>query len=258
MSTVNIIAAIIILLAGLVCYALIYQTSKQKKQNKERLLIALLKRARNFKTILDALPKGFLPPELMLLLQKSLQEIYTQLTNIDPQNTTHRGNLEAITQQMAQAALNPNQPTTCDPTQFKEIKACLEELYKFIFRLEDRRKIARTQGDAYRGMIQQLIFRLTIDSYLTHAMAAEANSKSRLALHYYQLALNIIKKEGPQSPSIDKLPEIEGKITLLTQALETESQMASNASPESAGELPDEWDSFEEGQSEWKKKQVYD
>ena len=72
MSSVAVIVLIIVVLASLVCYAFISQTMAHKREQQERLIGALSLKARNFKFMLSGFPQGFLPPELTLLVQKSL------------------------------------------------------------------------------------------------------------------------------------------------------------------------------------------
>lgn len=264
MSSVTIITSIIVLLASLVCYAFIAQTVAQKRQQKERLLMALKTRVRNFKFILSGLPAGFLPKELTLLVQRSLMQLLEQLTKLEPGNNSYQEDLQAIAQQMAetqrQPPTNSSQPVAIDnPQKAREIKACLEELYKFIFHLEGKKNLSRAQADIHRGMIRHLVLQLTVDSYVLHGRIARDKGKLRLAVHYLDLALKLMIRERANG-------QFDGRIAQIRTAInDLEARLASETGDKT--ELPDEegdqsaisseWDKFAQEQS-WKKKQIYD
>ena len=47
--------------------------------------------------------------------------------------------------------------------QSKEIKACLEQLYKFIFHLENRGTLSDAHAGIYRNMIKRLLLELAVE-----------------------------------------------------------------------------------------------
>lgn len=265
MSSVTVITSIIVLLAGLVCYAFIAQTISQKRQQKDRLLTALKTRVRNFKFMLSGFPPGFLPKELTLLVQRSLMHLLEQLSKLEPGNHSHNEDLQTVAQQMAETQRLPAQ-TTSQPSQIenaqkaREIKACLEELYKFIFHLEGKKNLTRAQADVYRAMIRHLVLQLTVDSYVLHGRIARDKAKLRLAVHYFDLALKLMLRERANG-------QFDGRITQMRAAINDLEGRLANAS-EDTMEMPEveggdqaainsEWDKFAQEQS-WKKKQVYD
>lgn len=268
MSSVTIITSIIVLLAALVCYAFIAQTVSHKKQQRERLLVALKTRVRNFKFMLNGFPAGFLPKELTLLVQRSLMQLLEQLAKLEP-GSNHAADLQAVAQQMAetqrlppQAAGNPMQAVD-NPQRVREIKASLEELYKFVFHLEGKRVLARAQADIHRAMIRNLVLQLTVDSYVLHGRIAREKEKPRLAIHYFDLAVKLMLKERSNG-------QFDGRINQLRALIaDLESRVLNEASEGAPvrGEDPDqtainsEWDKFaqeQEQEQSWKKKQVYD
>lgn len=263
MSSVTVITSIIVLLAALLCYAFIAQTISQKRQQRERLLTALKARVRNFKFMLSGFPAGFLPKELTLLVQRSLMQLLEQLAKLEP-NANHTQDLQGVAQQMAETQRQPPQTNSSvqivdNPQRVREIKACLEELYKFVFHLEGKRLLARAQADIHRAMIRNLVLQLTVDSYVLHGRIARDKDKPRLAIHYFDLALKLMLKERASG-------QFDGRINQLRAAMaELEGRMLNEAplTPEPRADDPDqsaineEWDKFAKEQS-WKKKQVYD
>lgn len=262
MSSITVIAAIIVLLAGLVCYAFVAQTLTHKRQQRERLANALKVRVRNFKFMLNGLPSGFLPKELVLLIQRSLMQILEQLTKLEPKQESYTQELQSVAQQMAETQRQPSQTVTTGPLdsaqKAQEIKACLEELYKFIFQLEGKKGMTRSQADVYRNMIKQLVLQLTVDSYVMQGRVAKDKDKLRLAIHYFDLALKLMLRERANGVFDARITQLQATIA------ELESQVGDSPLTQAsiAGELEHEnfteqWDKFDKEDS-WKKKQIYD
>lgn len=261
MSSITIITAIIVLLAALVCYAFVAQSLTQKRQQRERLVNALKTRVRNFKFMLGGLPGGFLPKELVLLIQRSLMQVLEQLTKLDPKNPAHQQDLQLIAQQMAEVQRQPTQTATTsqlDSAQkTQEAKACLEELYKFIFQLEGKKGMSSVQADAYRNMIKQLVLQLTVDSYIAHGRTARDKDKLRLAIHYYDLALKLMIRERTNGHFDARITQLQNLITELEA--QAGSDAITTAAPKDEGDevISEQWDKFEQ-EGDWKKKQIYD
>lgn len=264
MSSVTVITSIIVLLAALVCYAFIAQTISQKKQQRERLLQALKTRARNFKFMLSGFPNGFLPKELTLLVQRSLIEVLEQLNRLEPGQNRYQDDLLATTQLMAETQRQQNQnaqPITIEnPQQIREVKACLEELYKFIFQLEGKKGMPRQQADGHRALIKQLVLQLTIDSYVLHGRLARDKNKLRLAAHYFDLALKLMLRERASGLFDGRISQLQSVISELNSRIPTEGKAGTPQSQEQAGaaDINDQWSEFEKEEKGWKKKQIYD
>lgn len=259
MSSVNVIVTIIILLAILVCYAFISQTLVQKRQQRERILANLKTRARNFKFMLHSIPNGFLPKELKLLIQRSLASILEQLAHAEPNIAAHKSDLQGLSQQITETQRQPEggpRQNLENPQQSKEVKACLEELYKFVFHLEANRTLTRAQADSYRATIKQLVLELTADSYVLHGRLARDKEKWRLAIHYFDLALKLLTREGRSGQFDGRIAQLHEAISELQEKVVEEAPSA----PAKAGPDPDVEDAWAQfGQEEpWKKKQIYD
>ena len=262
MSSVAIITSIIVLLAGLVCYAFISQTMSQKRQQRERLLMALKSRVRNFKFMLNGFPTGFLPKELTLLVQRSLLQLLEQLVKLEPGNGTHKEDLQVITQQIAEAQRQPpqrHQPVTVDnPQKTREIKTSLEELYKFIFHLEGKKNLTKAQADVHRGMIRHLVLQLAVDTYAAHGRIAREKGKLRLAIHYFDLAQKLMTKERTAGNFDARIAQMRASIHDLEDRLHNETNEAAEVAKDEGDQttVNSEWDKFT--QENWKKKQIYD
>ncbi len=219
-------------------------------------------RARNFKFMLSGFPQGFLPKELTLLVQKSLHHVCEQLCKLDSDDESHKQDLISVTKQMAatqkQAPQSASNNSIENPQQSQEIKACLEELYKFVFHLEANKEMARPQADTYRGMIKHLVLQLTVDSYALHGKVAKDKGKNRLALHYFNLGLDLTLKEKNNARFEGRIAQFKEVIANLEQK-ERENEDTQEASPpKPGGEQSDEWDSYQQDKGDWKKKQMYD
>ena len=263
MSSITIITAIIVLLAVLVCYAFVAQTVAQKRQQRERLSNALKTRVRNFKFMLNNLPAGFLPKELTLLIQRSLIQVLEQLVKLDTKDGNHAQDLKIVAQQMAETQRQPPQssasPPLDNPQKAQEVKACLEELYKFIFQLEGKKGMTRPQANVYRNMIKQLVLQLTVDGYVLHGRIAKEKEKFRLAAHYFDLALKLMQREGNNGQFDGRIKQLQNLIAELQNLdgggpLEAEAEIEEDNGKENINE---QWDKFEK-EANWKKKQIYD
>lgn len=217
-------------------------------------------RARNFKFMLSGFPKGFLPKELTLLVQRSLLHVSEKLAQIEPSEPSYKQDFQLIAQQMAetqkQAPSKTSNTTIENPKQTQEVKACLEELYKFVFLLEGNKEMTQPQANAYRAMIKHLVLQLTVDSYTLHGRIAKDKNKTQLAIHYFSLGLNLMLKEKNNS-------HFEGRISQLKQAIDdlgAKSAAAAEAPKpnDNTGEANSEWDKFDGDGGDWKKKQIYD
>lgn len=259
MSSVSLIASIIALLALLVCYAFISQTLVQRRERRKRVLNGLRVRLRDFKYILNSVPAGYLPKDLRLFVQRSLLNVLEQLTQLEPGVAAHKEDMRTIAEQMA-LTQRTDEPTASQPLenaqQSKEIKACLEQLYKFIFHLENRGTLSDAHAGIYRSMIKRLLLELAADSYQLFARAAQSKQKWRLAIHYYELALKLLSKERKDG-------QFEARIALLKDLIaEADQQLAQTEDDPDAPTqpIPEDtaaWEKFAEG-PDWKKKHVYD
>ena len=264
MSSVTIIIAIVLLLAALLCYAFAVQSIAHKRQKRARMLAGFEQRSRNFKFMLNGFPKGFLPTELTLLVQRSLLHVLEQLSKLDAANANHKEDMLLITQQMTETQQQGDTEATRssidNPEQSQEVKACLEELYKFVFHLEASRELSRTQADSYREMIKQLVLQLTIDSYAIHGRIARDKEKPQLALHYFNLGLNLILKNRNGSQFEGRINQLKTAIDELEAKLKEENKQPMH--PDSEGrsdkEAKNDWNNFGQNDNSWKKKQIYD
>lgn len=263
MSSVEIIVTIIILLAALVCYAFVAQTLKQKQEQRARLLAALTARARNFKFMLNGFPPGFLPRDLTLLVQRGLVEVCENLSRIEPREPTHLQDLQAISALMAetQRHAKPNQQVSLEnPQQIKEVKMCLEELYRFIHSLESKGTLSRNQAENYRHQIQQLVLQITVDHYVIQGSSAETSAKTKLAVHYYDLATRLLIREGKPGQYDDRIADLKGRLKALNEGLQGKEEADPLSEQELAEqeEIANAWNKFGNENDIWKKKHAYD
>ena len=260
MSSVAVIVVIVIALSVLVCYAFVSQTLSHKREQRERLASALGLKARNFKFMLNGFPQGFLPPELTLLVQKSLLEIYTQLSDLEPDENNHKSELQTLAQQMSDARRQASRTGNVrldNPQQINEVKACLEELHKYVFQLEEKSKIPRENADSYRASIRELVVNITVDSYNIAGKQALDKDKTRLALHNLELALKLMQRERKSGDFDQRIVELQAQCTELSAKIAEEDSL-SIPIPDEDDEINEQWSQLDKEQEGWKKKQIYD
>lgn len=265
MSSVTVIIGIIVLLAVLVCYAFVSQAIQVKREKRKRLLAALNAQLRNFKFVLSGCPDGFLSKELKTLVLRSLIEVCEQLSKLAPKDPSFPQDLQVYTQQLTEAQRASTQTTQTkleSPQQIKDVKMSLEELHRFIFNLEGQGRLTRSQGDVFRNQIKQLVLRVTVDGYVLNGQTAKQAQKIKLALHYYDLALKLLIREGKAGTYADRIAQLKTITEELSSQLSEEEIAAplQTGNEEDQAELDDEWNKFSEDSSDkiWKKKQVYD
>ena len=263
MSSIYIAGIIIVLLIGVVCYAIIAQNLEKKRKQQQRLLSALQVRARNFKFMLSGFPPDFLTKELTILVYRCLVDVCEQLAKLDPKETTYVEELQLYSGQMEEVKRKPSQTKRKaleNPQQVKEVKHHLEDLNKFIHQLQKRGSISQSQKESYSRQIKQLVLQMSVDAYLLNARQAEQSEKARLAIHYYGLARKLLVRENAAGDFQKQVARINNAISLLEIQLreeepdyeETELQVAQKE------EAREAWDKFSEDDDLWKKKRVYD
>lgn len=263
MSSINIIATLIGLLGILVCYAFFSQTVQNKREQRKRILAGLKSRSRTFKFMLNGFPKGFLTKELTMLVQRSLVEVSENLARLEPRELTHKQDLEMATAALAntqrQAPQSGNNTKLETHQQIKEVKMCLEELHRFVHRLEDKGTTSKSQGEQFRNQIKQLVLQVTVDSYILQANTAHTNNKIKLALHYCTLAVNLMIRDGRGGKFDAKLAATRKHMRKLEASLHAEQEETVSKRTPMQEENSEEWDKFNEEQQEWgKKKNIYD
>ncbi|MFL0808828.1 MAG: hypothetical protein K6L76_00285 [Agarilytica sp.] len=263
MSTASIILTIVAVLGVLVSYAFIQQSVQTKREHKARLLNALKSRARSFKFMNNGFPDGFLNKELKILIQRSLADVCEQLSRIEPSDPTHMQDLQVVNTHLADTQRLPGKHTPTpleNPQQIKDARASLEELHKFIHKLETKQTIPRNQAQLLRNQVKALALQVTIDGHCLNGTQAKQAGKARLAYHYFDLAANLLKRD----PNASHLRHREGKIHAILEQLKEQLTEDQNLSPlsgseqEEAAEIEDEWNKFSETSDVWKKKNVYD
>ncbi len=262
MSSVTITIIIIVLLAGLVCFAFVSQTIEKNRKQKQRLLAALKLRARNFKYVLSGFPPDFLTRDLTVLVHRCLIDVCEQLSKLEPNERQYVDELQFYTQQMEEVqkkAKSPRPKPLENPQQVKEVKSHLEDVNKFVFQLEKRGTLNSAQAQAYSKQIRQLTLQMTVDNYILNAKQAQGGEKNRLAVHYYGLAHKLLARSNTEGHFNKQIAQLDQLLETLKLKLEeeepnyreTDAQLEEKALAEKA------WDSLDE-EDTWKKKSVYD
>ena len=255
MTPVYVIAALVILLTALVCYAFISQHLEKKRKQRQRLLQALRLRQELFRSLVTTLPSGFLPPDLNKLVHRTLVGICEQLAKLEP-TANHAVMAQEYTRQLEASPAPTNERVRIEGEQaILTARSLLQELLRFLIAWAERGQLNKSLAIKYSSQVRRLILQVTIDGYLDQARTARQNLKPRLAIHYYTLARQQLQKAPPQqqvSKQIDHL-------TTLIEQLEEQMDDAATAATPSAEDDRDvkAWEQLEEEEN-WKKKQLYD
>lgn len=261
MSSVTLMSTIIVLLTALVCYALSAHSLARRRQYKERMLAALKQRTRNLQFILNSSSAAYLPKELILLVQRSLIKTYEQLARIEPKHKAHLDQAKSVAQSIVKAEDESDEDKhhpPKNPQQILEIKACLEQLHKLILQLEAQSEITRQQGEAHRSVIKQLVLKLSVDSHVLRGQDAQKKHKPRLTLHYYDLAIKLMERNGGAHHLFEqKIEHLRQVMVELEKSNDSQPPVAPTPSEEN-GSAGGERMSTRSERDSWKKKQIYD
>ncbi len=264
MSSAAIIVAIICLLGILVSYAFIQQTLTNKREQRLRLTNTLKSSARRMAFMLNGFPHGFLSRQLLLLIRHKQIEVYDKLTKLEPGEPRHLQELQAVTAQMSenrrQEAMPERSPLE-NHRQIKEARASLEELNNFIHELEQRQDVPPKLAKAYHHQVKQMALQLSVDGHCLNGGQARQSGKTKLAIHYYELALNLILREAKSQQFKTRVARLRQDLEQLRKKREEEAQLPPSSDQEHAENNDggkQTWDDFTGDGGDWKKRNVYD
>jgi len=265
MTQTYIISGIIAIICALVCYIFIRQTISERKLERERLQRALNKRAKELMQAIGLFPEDFLPKELEVFLYRCIIDVYEQLIRLAPTEKGYVEALQAHTAQLEFTVRKPEGQVTEDlqsTSQINEFKQYLSLIGNFLQKSTQRGQITERQHSHYRSLLKELVIKLTVNGHVISAQQSIEMQKLKLALHYYDLAKNLLIKEKPAGckVQIQKLNTRAQPLLERVQAEEAdvreENKHPRVHAPEPSDKKPPR-DTFEE-ESGWKKKNVYD
>ena len=258
MSSIYVIAAIIILMVVLMSYAFINQSLMRKREQRKRLLRALKSRSNTFKYMANGFPQGFLPPELKLLVHRTLADVSEQLAKLEPENPNHMADYQIsigeISENKASQSIH-SPPKLETHQQIKEAKICLEELHKNVLKLEQKSVINPSVAGNYKQQIQHLLLKATVDDSILQAEQAVMSEKTKLAIHHYSTAIHLLEKNDVNRHYQAVLSALQES---LNQQQEKLGEQPITAEEEELLRTQAEWDKMESGEDLWKKKNLYD
>ncbi len=265
MTSVIAISAIIVLLAVMVCYALVAQTINKKRQQRLLLLNALKTKLRNFKFMITAFPKGFLTPDLNLLIHRCLIDTCEQLTQLVPEDNQYMQDLKLYQGKMEELKRSPQKHARIkfdNPKTATETRKYLEELFKVVHQLYRRRSINKEHLDLYTGQIKNLVLQLSVDTYVLHARQAHQAGKARMAVHYYGLARKLLVRENARQQFQSQIVELDQTLAELNAQLaqqQGKDPQSEDAEAQREGKpVNKEWEQFGQDDESWKKRKIYD
>ena len=257
-----IVASIIILLSALACYAFISQAIEKRRIQKQRILMTLKTKHRNFVHMIGGIPHNFLPIDLLNLVYRALIHTCEQLARIEPNNIQYQNDISLYSSQLGTLSKNSSTQSFLleDPQQMKDVRQHLQELQRFVLQLETLKKITKPQAQSYVDQIKRLAIQMTVDTYVYHAKQAQQQEKIRLAIHYLTLAKKLLTTENTTHTFDVQIAQLSTALAKLEENALAGDQ--SKPGKESIDEQASkEWESFnkkEQATADWKKKQIYD
>lgn len=254
MSTTTIIIAVSASLAVLVIVVFALQQFERSNREKQATIASLKARLRNFQFLLEGFPDGFLSRDLRILVCRCLLDALDQLIKLEPKSSQLHQDHATISERLQQLRNQPQQgsyqPLT-DAEQIQEVQRLLGNLFNVVEKLTASKRLSTVEGTHYRNEISALTIRITLDGYLQAAQQALSAGKPRLAVHYYRLAGEKMRKHNGSGLYSDQLQLCDQRIAELEQVAETPTAEPAQA-PEGA------WKAFDQSDEKWKKKSVYD
>ncbi len=256
-----IVVIIIVLLIALAAYAFISQAIEKKRVQKQRILMTLKTKQRNFVHLINGFPPNFLTTDLLSLIYRALIDTCEQLSKIEPKEQRHQDEITLYTNQLDALPKNSaaQRARVDNPQAMKDIRQHLQELQHFLVQQESIKSINKVQFSAYLDQIKRLALQMSVDAYLYHAKQAQQAGKLRLAIHYFSLAKKLLTAENASRAYDKQIAQLDA----ITGKLEEKAQISGE--PEAADQNPatgepaaKEWDNFTVPEDAWKKKQIYD
>lgn len=253
-----IVAIIFALLLALAGYAFISQSIEKKRVQKQRILMTLKTKQRNFVHLINGFPPNFLGSDLLALIYRALIDTCEQLSKIEPKEQRHRDDITLYTNQLdALPKNNAAQRVRVEtPQAMKEIRQHLQELQNFLVQQEATKVINKVQFVAYVDQIKRLILQMSVDAYLYQGKQAQQIGKLRLAVHFFTLARKLLAAENASRGYDKQIAQLDGIISKLEEKaqLSGEAAAASTLTTGATKETSNE----PKPEDSWKKKQMYD
>ena len=258
--SIYIVVSIIVLLIALAGYAFISQSIEKKRVQRQRILMALKTKQRNFVHLINGFPPNFLNPDLLGLVYRALIETCEQLSKIEPKDLRHLDDITLYTNQLdALPKSNPAQrPRIENPQVMKEIRQHLHELQNFLVQQEAAKIINKVQFGAYIDQIKRLSLQMSVDAYLYHAKQAQQAGKLRLAIHYFTLAKKMLATENASRTYDKQIAQLDSITSKLEEKAQISGGQADTTQNNAPPETSKEWEKFTPPTDNWKKKQMYD
>jgi hypothetical protein len=262
MPTELIIALVVIGILLIVGTAYSIQIMEKNSREKRRLMFSLRERAESFKVLLESFPQGFLTPDLQILMCKCLVDILEQLVRIDKVNRNkHTQSISQVNSHLQQLKANPAMGTyqsLGDPKHVQQVQKLLGNLYNFIVKLRQAKKITEDEAVSYTHQVRHLTVLSALDAYRFAQQAAMKDGKVRLAVHYQTVSIDKMLKENSDGYFNDRIVGYQEQLVELEKAL---LEQEKSTKPEVAAENSEEWDKFEDQyqqEQHWQKKAIYD
>lgn len=265
MSAVLVISLVAVVAVIALAYALVFQTLDNKRKQRQRVTSAMVQRAKIFEQMTRSFPDNFMPKDIVALIYRCLVDTFEQLIKLEPNNKKHAEAAVSYQDAMAKTQkLNDAQLITKlgDLQKIKEVRTQLQDLHKFVEKLLQKGSINTAQAKVYSKQIRDITVNISVEAYQMNANQALLENKTALAIHHNVLARKLLTKVNANNIYAVQLAEINTTLTELEAKLaeeetEKENTDADGETGENGGDNK-EWNGFDDGGADWKKKTVYD
>lgn len=257
MSTPMIVGILAISMLILVAIAVIMQTIEKNKKQRKLLENNLRTRARNFEHMQEVFPEGFLNRDLLILLANCKLDVYEQLLNTSPSNSSYKNQAQHIKQQLEQlkqlsGTHSPIRLT--DAKKIPEIQKMLNSFFQSISKWADSGRINSKDAIVYGGHIRRLLLQTTTDGLEQAVSNAKNQGKFKLALHNLQMAIDKVEKANTKGEYNEKIQAYQSQMKEIKQ----EANIADEERTQRREQSDEQWEAETKPDESWKKNRVYD
>jgi hypothetical protein len=258
--SIFIVVIIVVLLIALAAYAFISQAIEKKRVQKQRILMALKTKQRNFVHLINGFPPNFLTADLLGLVYRALIETCEQLSKVEPKAQRHLDDITLYTNQLDALPKNntPQRPKIENPQVMKEIRQHLQELQHLVVQQEAGKIINKAQSGAYIDQIKRLALQMSVDAHLYQGKQAQQAGKLRLAIHFFTLAKKMLTSENASLTYDKQIAQLDSILHKLEEKAQTTNEPNEAAQATQQPDSAKEWENFTPSTDNWKKKQIYD
>lgn len=254
MSTAAI--AIAVLFGIIIMFSLFYVGSsiEKKRSEKAQLISNLRSRINLLDSMLDEAPDGFVPEGLRQAILREIQKRYQKLTEVDPQKSMYRVQLESVTESLNQGAFEQSSVQRfASLDESNKVRSSLQKLSRLIDSFARSKVLPLPVAKSYLTEMKSAFSKAQGNFIADQAELTYEKGKLQNAVQLFQRAITEFEKsnaEGQHQPYIEELNQRIEKIRA--------EQKEKTAAAAADSELTKGVNSMESEEDDtWKKKKYY-